>query len=257
MTHDEIAAQNIAERYLLGKLLSDDCMQFEEHFVDCPECLDRLESGERFQAALKPLASEILRSPIARVGRRGWPRGAWLVAAALVLSIGVSVLLAIRGLQIQRELERSRISSLGWQRRYERERAVPTTPPHAGPAGDAAALGPLVVSNFYLNTTRGGDSETSAPANRVTVTSDTNWVVLSLEGELEPGFQSLRVTLTDPASKDIWQKTGLSATPHQAFSVILPASMLKSGNHFLTLEGLSSTGHYSVMARYRFRVVTP
>jgi hypothetical protein len=78
-----------------------------------------------------------------------------------------------------------------------------------------------------------------------------------LEGELEPGFQSLRASLRDLAGKDIWQKTGLSATPHQALGVILPASMLKSGSYILTLEGLSSTGHYSVMGRYRFRVVTP
>jgi methionine-rich copper-binding protein CopC len=254
MTHDEIAAQNIAERYVMGKLSSDESARFEEHFVDCSDCLDRLETTERFRAALKPLANEILRSPAVRAGWWGWPRSAWLVAAGLVLAVSSSVFLGIRGLRTQRELEMTRIVSLNWQNRYERERVAAKAPVPAAQSGPAE---PLVASSFYLSTTRGGESEISEPTNRVTVTSDPHWVVLSLDGELEPAFQSLRASLMDSANKEIWQQTGLRTTPHEALSVILPSGMLHSGNYVLTLEGLSSTGRYVPTGHYRFRVVTP
>jgi hypothetical protein len=254
MTHDEIAAQNIAERYLMGKLSSDESARFEEHFVDCSDCLDRLETAERFQSALKPLANENLRSPAVRVGWWGWPRSAWLVAAVFLLTVSLSVFLGIRGLRTQRELEITRIVSLDWQNRYERERAAAKAPLPAASAGPAE---PLVASIFYLSTTRGGESEISEPANRVTVASDPHLVVLSLEGELEPAFQSLRASLMDSANKEIWQRKGLRTTPHEVLSVILPSGMLHTGNYVLTLEGASSTGRYVPAGHYRFRVVTP
>jgi hypothetical protein len=252
MTHDEIAAQNIAERYLMGKLSSDESTRFEEHFLDCSDCLDRLETAERFQAALKPLADEILRSPA--VGWWGWPRSAWLVAAGLVLVASLSVFLGIKGLRTQRELEMTRMVSFEWQNRYERERAAAKVPLPATEPGPAE---PLVASVFYLSTTRGGESESSEPANRVTVASDPHWVVLSLEGEPEPAFQSFRASLMHSAKRKIWQLKGLRTTPHEALSVILPSGMLHNGNYVLTLEGLSSTGRYLPVGHYRFRVVTP
>jgi hypothetical protein len=254
MNHEEIAAQNIPERYLMGKLSSDESARFEEHFVDCPDCLDRLESAERFRAALKPLAGEIVRSPF---GRPGWPHSAWLVAAALVLAVGVSVFLALRGRSLQQELARTRIASFDWQHRYEKERAAAKTSTGPGPAGQAVPAGPLVASIFYLNTTRGGEPETSEPANRVTVTPDSHWIALSLEDELPPEFQNLRASLQGPAGEDVWQQTGLRATAHQVLSLILPSDMLHRGNYVLTLEGLASTGRYLPVGRYRFRVLTP
>jgi anti-sigma factor RsiW len=43
MEHSYIEDHNIAERYLSGKLSPEERMRFEEHFVDCTHCLDRLE----------------------------------------------------------------------------------------------------------------------------------------------------------------------------------------------------------------------
>ena len=245
MTHDEIAAQNIAERYLMGKLSADESAGFEEHYVDCPVCLDCLEATERFRAALKPLAGQAAGPATFQARPEAWPRSAWLVAAALVLAAGLSFLLLIRDAATRRELEQTRIASLDWQRLYENERTASRTP-----------AGPVVGSTFSLSMTRGRESDASDPVNPVTVPSEPHWVVLSLEGELEPGLQSLRASLKDAAGKEVWQQSGLRAAPHATLSVILPSGILHSGDYILTLEGASSGGRYLTAGRYRFRVAT-
>jgi methionine-rich copper-binding protein CopC len=247
MTHDEIAERNIAERYLMGKLSTDETARFEEHFVDCPACLDSLEATERFRTALKPVAGESAGPAILPAGPKAWPRSAWLVAAAMVLAAGVSLVLVMRDVTMRRELEQTRIASLDWQHSYERERSA------------AEALQrptPEFGSTFYLNTTRGRDSDTSDPVNRVTLPSEPHRVVLSLEGELDAGFQSLRASLKDSAGRDVWQQSGIRATPHETLSLILPSGILHSGDYVLTLEGASSDGRYLPAGRYRFRVAT-
>ena len=244
MNHDDIAEQNIAERYLMGKLSPVESARFEEHFVDCPVCLDSLEATERFRAALKPLTAE-LAAPATVIA---WPRSAWLAAAAaLMLAAGVSLFFVIRDGALRRNLEQTRIASLAWKQRYERERA----------ASAAAPAGPLVGSTFFLSITRGGDSGTSEPANLVTVPSDPHWVILALEGNLEPGFLSLRATLQDSVGKSMWQQRGLRTAPHEALSVILPSAILRPGNYTLTLEGLPADGRYQAAGRYHFRVGIP
>ena len=43
MVHEEIEAQSLAERYLMGQLSLEESGRFEEHFVDCPRCGGPLE----------------------------------------------------------------------------------------------------------------------------------------------------------------------------------------------------------------------
>lgn len=230
----------------MGRLSTDESARFEEHFVDCAVCLDCLEATERFLAALKPLASEAAGAADVRAGQPAWPRAAWLVAAALVIAAGLSLLLTVRNVGIRRELDQARMASLNWQHRYEQERE----------ASQARPAGPLMGSTFYLTISRGSDSDTADPVNRVTLSSDPRWVILSLEGELEPGFQIVRASLRDSEGKDVWQQSGLRAIPHEVLSVILPPGVLHGGNYALTVEGLSSDGRYHPAGRYRFRAAT-
>lgn len=58
MDHHYIEEQNIPDRYLLGKLSVEERERFEEHFINCRECLDRLEMTEDFLNALRVVAVE-------------------------------------------------------------------------------------------------------------------------------------------------------------------------------------------------------
>lgn len=237
MTHEQIDSQNVAERYLMGKLSAEESVGFEEHYVDCPQCLDRLEATERFRAALRPVAAEqAARAFTPRSVSPWWPRTA-LLAAALVLTVALCAFLAVRNAAMRGELERTKLASL-----------------NAGTFRPPAPVQPLAAATFFLSTTRGAESDTSAPANRVAVSADSRWVILSLDRELEPDLASLRVSLTESSGKTVWQQSGLLVTAGQALSVALPTNLLHSGDYTLAVEGLSSsTGRYRAAGRYRFR----
>lgn len=250
MTHEEIDSRNVAERYLMGKLSAEESVGFEEHYVDCPRCLDRIEATERFRAALKPVAArDAARAFRSRSAFPWWPRTALLVAATFVLTVALSVFLGLRNAAMRRELEQTKVASLDWQHRFEAARRQPA------PANDAAPAQPLAGTTFFLSTSRGAEPDTSAPANRIAVSADSHRVILSLDRELEPGSVSLRVSLTESTGKSVWQQSGLRATAGQPLSVVLPTSLLHRGDYVLTVEGLSSSsGRYRAAGRYRFRV---
>ncbi len=67
MDHPFIEEHNIPYLYLLGKLPAEEQEHFEEHFIVCPECLNRLETTESFIDSLKTVATEDILRPQAYV----------------------------------------------------------------------------------------------------------------------------------------------------------------------------------------------
>ena len=45
MDHSYIAENNLVEYYVRGRMPVEEQMAFEEHFVDCPTCLEELKFG--------------------------------------------------------------------------------------------------------------------------------------------------------------------------------------------------------------------
>ena len=90
MTCDEIERDEIAERYLLGRLGDEEQERFEAHYFDCKRCLERLQIMEAAQAELARAPESTKHVPAS--SRRWWRTAAALAAAA----VGV---LAVRVLQ--------------------------------------------------------------------------------------------------------------------------------------------------------------
>src|SRR5436190_15353145 len=88
MDHQTIDAGNLAERYVTGRLPPEDAASFEEHYLDCPSCIARVEAAERLQRGLRRLAEEAaVKSPgdSARWSRS--PRLALAAAALLAIAL--------------------------------------------------------------------------------------------------------------------------------------------------------------------------
>lgn len=92
MTCDEIERDEIAERYLSGRLGEDASAEFEAHYFDCPRCLEHVGRLESARHALRGDggAGEHAR----RWRRRLWPAAGALAAAAILV-------LAVRGIEDQ------------------------------------------------------------------------------------------------------------------------------------------------------------
>ncbi len=92
MNHQDIEDSDLVEAYVTDRLGEPARAEFEEHLVDCPECLDRVEAAQGLGAGLRALGS---RGDPARAPRRRWYGGGagWVLAASLtaVLALGWGV----------------------------------------------------------------------------------------------------------------------------------------------------------------------
>lgn len=102
MTCDEIERDEIAERYIRGRLSDEHSARFEAHYFDCVRCLDRVEALQSVHDALARTVAakaEDERAGHATGNRRSlrwlWPAVGGLAAAAILV-------LAVREIQESR-----------------------------------------------------------------------------------------------------------------------------------------------------------
>ncbi len=233
MDHDDIEDRHVAERYLMGKLPASEAARFEEHYLTCQACLDRLELAERFAGALKGVAAEEAASSarlgilaaLARLSRRHRFSAAAVLALLLVLPLG-----------LLRQVDR-----LG----ADRDRLASELSRSLAPQANLAVL--------RLSPQRSG-SATAEPVNRITLSSSPEWIVLSLELGDEAGG-SHRATLLGPGGEQAWHGEGLERDVHGSLTLSLHSSFLETGDYRLSLEQASPTGDGVPSAAFSFRVV--
>jgi hypothetical protein len=133
MEHSYIEEHNIADLYLSGKLSAQERMRFEEHFVDCTRCLDRLETTDDLRAGLKTIAAEgALQARanlqigvagaaglLARVARLSRARRAALLTSVILAIALPLALLTLEWRSARRELAQAKQTSSELQRKYE------------------------------------------------------------------------------------------------------------------------------------------
>lgn len=56
MMHSEIEKAETVERYVRNQLAPAECQAFEEHFLGCDECFEKLQTAERFAAGMHDAA---------------------------------------------------------------------------------------------------------------------------------------------------------------------------------------------------------
>lgn len=121
MNHIEIEERQIAELYVMGKLPPEEAAGFEEHYLHCQECLDRLELAESMDRGFKRAAGQAAAEAAAvhhiaarAAATRQIAVLAWLsrlgrsrqMAALAMAVLVVAVLPGLLGLREVRERER-------------------------------------------------------------------------------------------------------------------------------------------------------
>lgn len=131
MNHEQIEQLDLIDRYLMGQLPAEVSSGFEEHFVDCPQCIARLQTTKIFLRDLRLAAAEqsaqIGPHPPTNLFRQflkslfvkplSWAAVSLLIAAA----IG-AVFVFDYTRRLREEVNQAKTHSEQWQRRYEDER---------------------------------------------------------------------------------------------------------------------------------------
>src|SRR6185295_16338820 len=104
MDHADIDEQHVVDRYVRGTLPAEESARFEEHYLHCQDCLDRLDLAESmkrgFQRAAGQDAARVVASRqlalVAWLARLGRSRQAAVFAMALLVAVLLPWGLAVR-----------------------------------------------------------------------------------------------------------------------------------------------------------------
>ncbi|HEV8578378.1 MAG TPA: hypothetical protein VGX68_04790 [Thermoanaerobaculia bacterium] len=281
MEHSYIEEQQVADRYMMGTLPADEAERFEEHYLSCTECLDRLELAESMQRGFKRAAGEdaarlaaarqlALVAWLTRLGRSR--QMAVLAMAVLVIAI-LPAGLALREIgERSRELAQTR-SALQQERQRAgagSRNAMQAEKLHAELeasrrelAGERQAHASAVeqlaqarqpqanVPILFLDAERGSAGE---PSVRLRLPRAPGWIVLALT--VDPPYQpSYRAILRDAGGREIWRGGGLRRDERDSLSLSLPSTLLAPGDYTLAVEGLAPGRKPAAAGRFAFRVL--
>jgi hypothetical protein len=260
MDHKEIEDRQIVSLYLARKLSAEERTRFEEHFVECSQCLDELELTEGFRTALRNADPQTtrggphaLQGPLAWIAQMGSRQQAALVAGVFVLVVAPLLSLLIFSANLRRQIEEERKDAESYRERYEVEKQARV---EAESKLAQSALPQFAAPLYSVPLTRSVDASDSAGATQVILPrADTPAIILSLEMAPLPEFQSYRARLSDAAGNVVWSTTQIPPPPASALAISLRPNLLHPGNYALTLEGLTAGGRFVRAGSYRFEVL--
>jgi hypothetical protein len=285
MDHSYIEEHEIDTRYLTGKLSVEEQTRFEQHFVDCTQCMDRLDAIAGLRAGLRTVAIEEASRSRAYI-QAGWlARIVRLRRTALLAGVMLMVALPVAFLSwewssARRDLARSEQTSSEWRRKYEEKEQAARNPAteiqeSSAQRDQLAALlarereerlrladqlkkevgTETVVPIIALSVTRGDAQDSPQPAEQITIPRSSKFIILSLELEPDPDIQSYRATLSTTAGRSVWSKSNLKLSSKDALALSLNSRIFKPDNYRLTIEGLIGGGRYVPVAQSAFHVL--
>jgi len=285
MNHEYTNKFNLIDQYVLGKLAADEAEEFENHFIDCPECVEQLNITRSFIDDLKGLAvQETLVSsnkPAAltrRWDRQGLgPRHYWAaVACGLVVVVGVLAFFGGRRLnRLEAELRQAKEETSAISQQYQRglETAAASDKQHEdarqqlaqrleeldkkfqleGVANQSVRSSAAPQVNFPIYALVSVRGHSPAPVD-ITLPASTSRFALSIAVEESRVFSTYRVTIMDHQGKTVWQRGGFRPDAYHALSLSLNSKFLTPGSYDLRVEGLTPPNQWNTIGSYPFRI---
>src|ERR1044071_138225 len=287
MNHDYIKEFNLIDQYVLGKLAADEAEEFEDHFIDCPECVEQLKITRSFIQDLKGLAIQetLLAGSRPAPTTRWWhlqlvPLRSWaVIACCCILAAGVFAFFAIRRLnQMEAELRQTKedASAIRQQSQQELETAAESEKQHQQ---DKQQLAQRLDELEQRLKTEGATKQTSvrgsnvpevnfpiyalvslargqAPAPiEIALPASSSRFALSIPVEDRKEFSAYRVKILDHRGVTVLNQGGFKPDTYHTLSLSLISNFLIPGTYDLRVEGLTPPNKWDTVGSYPFRIV--
>lgn len=222
--HSEIEKAETVEGYVRNQLAPDERQAFEEHFLGCDECFEKLQTAERFAAGVRDAAARGLletRSQLRVVNSRWF---AWAFAATACIAL---IFAGLAAWAYFGQLPRLRGELRQTAARLENKQQSHNPAEPAVPLEQAEANVPLVM----LQASRAREEAAS-----VILKPDDKQLVLWIE----PGRSRYRDFRLDVFSTDndlVRSVDHLQLSRYGAIAASLPTKQLPAGNFRITLTG--------------------
>jgi hypothetical protein len=241
MLHSQIENEEIVDRYVRNQLAPAERQAFEEHFLGCDDCFEKLQTAERFAAGMRDAAARGLLEISAQapaMARASWLSWAFAATACVALIFaGWAYFVQIPRLRSELR-QATKSSETGQQEQAAASQASPTEL--------AEANVPLVM----LQATRSSGEAASV----VLKTGDRRLVLW-----IEPGpsrYREFRLEVYSPNDELATSVDHLKQGPYGGLAVSLAAEQLPSGEFRITLSG-QDPSPASLVGEYRLRVRRP
>jgi hypothetical protein len=241
MVHSEIEKSDIVERYVRNQLTLAEEQEFEEHFLTCDDCFEKLQTAERFAVGMRDAAEHGLleAGPELQGINPGW--FAWAFAASACIAL-ILAGLAARAYFAQMPRLRAELRQMAAQLEKEqtsRLQTEPTVPPEI-----AEANVPLVMLQA---------SRAQKETTRVVLKPNDHWLVLWIE-PASSRYRDFRLDVFSSANHLVTSVDHLSLGRYGALAASLPTKQLPAGDFRITLTGQNPppaalTGEYHLQIR--------
>ena len=292
MEHSYIEKHDVVGRYLSGRLLDEELIRFEEHFLNCQQCVDQLETTDDIRCALRTATmEETWRSNVhtytgflAWIVRLGRSRRVTFLALVLLVIVPIAWLAWIWQ-STRHDLIQTRQTSSAWQHRYEANaQAVSSLTKelhiHNGEISaerdrlaaqlesereararlidqlNRATRGETVVPVFSLSMVRDISPDLSKPVDEITLSTSSKSMILLLELEPDPDLQSYRAVVMAADGRNVWSRDALKPKSEYGLALNFNSTLFKPDTYILTLEGITTERRHKLIAKYTFRVLS-
>lgn len=221
MDHKYIEDNHVAQSYLMGKLSPEEKERFEQHYLECDECLDQLRLAECLHRGLKAVAVEemVARAAGSAVAVSWWHRlGRWgRMSLAVLVLVVVVVPFATRSFR---------------------------TPQISEPVAETQLV--------LLSSTRSSSNEI-APETRITRIAGSKYYTISLD-LVDPEHDQYQIRLLDGTGRSLWQSKSVQPDEMGALVLILPVSFLPAGEYSFEVAAIPADDDTTV-ASFPFLVL--
>lgn len=256
MDHANVEKNALVERYYRGLLPAEDEIAFEEHFMACPDCQQRLELHRGLERGLKAMVAEDA-ARVVSAGLLAWlaRRKRWAqlgaLGLALLIAVGVPTLwLGTANRRLRSEMAAVQISASGLATRAETAEknaaALETKLTELTAAAARRSVGRLPV--YLLRTLRGetGEAGTRVPAGEA--------FALAFDPGPDARFVSYRATVLDAAGQEVFDQDTLRLNELEVVLLSFPGDFFAPGEYRLEVEGALATGATTPLGGYPFRI---
>ncbi len=293
MDHERINQLGLIDEYLMGKLPEEESAEIEEHFIDCPDCIARLQMTKNFLQDLRFVAVEQASQPARLQTRRSFrhflqtfvPRPVvWAICCLLIAVIVIAAFAGVYARRSQTEAKAAKSLSEQWKQRYEEEHqsSVAASSRHrerelqqeerlraleaklkdeeTQRAKLAAELDRQMrpegnLSAFVLMAVRGGNPNASEPVNRIELSRPPASIAFSIPLEDEWRFEDYRATIFDSHHQLVWPNGRLKPNRYNSLFIVFKPNFFRPGRYELIVEGVNKEGGRERVGNYPFLII--
>lgn len=272
MDHDYIQKHQVVDRYVMGRLTAAEADLFEDHYLTCDECLQRLRVAEKFQRGFRQVAAEEASGLLAILAAAFRSRRFLVGGLAFLLLFAVFILLGLRSLRLEQDLESVRARLAEAEKRgavearkataAERERetlqarlAAEKSAVEEALKGERESRRPPIAGLWLVTLVpvRTGPAA-DQPFQQITFPKGVERVVLEPDLDLA-GTDSYKVTLRRRDGAAVWTAAGLRPGPTGTLALGIDPALLQPGDYRLLIESQPGGGSALPAGRFSFRIV--